>query len=329
MSLKLIHPGLLSLLVDTGRSRSRSLGVPVGGAADRGALALGNAIVGNPPDSPGVEITLAGPTLEAQHPTACVVFGAPFSVVVNGRPITIGTTWTLEPGDVLRIGGTPSGTRGYLCVAGGFDAPEILGSRSGIEPLKAGEVLACRPSRCESRGLPFASLGERQMKANSGPPRRAALTDSGVGAALRGGPVQLRVLDGPQRDWFVDDRFFTQVYEVTPASNRMGLRLRGEPLARRPGELVSEAVAPGAVQVTNDGLPIVLGVDGQTIGGYPKVAHIIRADLDLLAQLRPGERVRFVRVTPDEAEAAARERSAVLREWLARLRAADRRPVVG
>ena len=92
-----------------------------------------------------------------------------------------------------------------------------------------------------------------------------------------------------------------------PASNRMGIRLKGTPLSRRPGELVSEAVAPGAVQVTNDGLPVVLGVDGQTIGGYPKVAHVIRADLDLLAQLRPGERVRFDRVDPEEAERAATE----------------------
>ena len=196
MSLTLLHPGLLALLVDTGRPRSRSLGVPVGGAADRAALALGNALVGNPPDSSGVEITLAGPTLEAQQSTACVVFGAPFPVAIHGRPVTIGTTFTLGPGDVLHIGRTPSGARGYLCVAGGFDAPAILGSRSGLEPLKAGDVLACRPSRCESRGLPFASFGEWQTKdsplcwtAASGPPRRAAPTDSGVGAAHRGGPA--------------------------------------------------------------------------------------------------------------------------------------------
>jgi 5-oxoprolinase (ATP-hydrolysing) subunit C len=109
----------------------------------------------------------------------------------------------------------------------------------------------------------------------------------------------------------------------------MGIRLNGAPLERTPGELVSEAVAPGAVQVANDGLPIVLGVDGQTIGGYPKVAHVIRADLDLLAQLRPGDRLRFARVSSDAAEAAARERAAFLRAWLVRLRLAERAPVVG
>jgi allophanate hydrolase subunit 2 len=132
-------------------------------------------------------------------------------------------------------------------------------------------------------------------------------------------PLTLRALDGPQADWFPDGRFFGSTYTVTPASNRMGLRLAGEPLTRKPGELVSEPVAPGAVQVTNDGLPVVLGVDGQTIGGYPKVAHVIRADLDRLAQLRPGTAVRFERVTSDAAEAAARERAGWLREWLTRL----------
>jgi allophanate hydrolase subunit 2 len=139
--------------------------------------------------------------------------------------------------------------------------------------------------------------------------------------------LPLRAFDGPQRDWFLDDSFFAQLYEVSPASNRMGLRLKAAALVRKPGELVSEAVAPGAVQITNDGLPVVLGVDGQTIGGYPKVAHVVRADLDLLAQLRPGDRVRFVRVGPDEAAAAASERARFLRLWLTRLQIAERQPV--
>jgi antagonist of KipI len=343
MSLALLDSGLLCLLVDRGRPRWRSLGVPVGGAADRTALALGNALVGNPPDAVALEVTLAGPTLEARHPTAGVVFGAPFQITANRRPVAAGTTFTLEPGDVLRVGGTPEGVRGYLCVAGGFESPEILGSRSGLEPLTAGAELACLPSRCEPRGLGFASLpsplagegGDRGSPGEAGgsgpltpdPSPRGPLGRQPSGGEPGEGSV-VRVLDGPQRDWFPDDRFFTQLYEVTPASNRMGLRLAGEPLARRPGELVSEAVAPGAVQVTNDGRPVVLGVDGQTIGGYPKVAHVIRADLDLLAQLRPGQKVRFARVTPDEAAAAAAGRAAELRRWLARLRAAERQPVL-
>jgi biotin-dependent carboxylase-like uncharacterized protein len=301
MSLRVLDAGLFSFLVDYGRSRSRHLGVPLGGAADRAALALGNALVGNAPEAPALEVTLAGPTLEALQPAAGVIFGAPFLSTINGRPIAPGTTFTLEAGDVLRIGGTLAGARGYFCVAGGFATATILGSHSALEPVKAGDELRCSASRSESRGLGFVSLPGRDGRT-------------------------LRVLDGPQRDWFGGEALYESDYEVTPASNRMGIRLKGMALSRRAGELISEAVAPGAVQVTNDGLPVVLGVDGQTIGGYPKIAHVVRADLDALAQLRPGDRVRFVRVTPADADLAAKERATTLNEWLTRLRIADRQP---
>src|SRR5688572_29154131 len=125
MSLRVRDAGLYSLPVDLGRTSARALGVPLGGAADRAALALGNGLVGNPPDAVALEVTLAGPTLEALHPTACVVFWAPFRSTVNDREIPAGTTFTLEPGDVLRVGGTAAGCCGYLCVAGGFDLPLI------------------------------------------------------------------------------------------------------------------------------------------------------------------------------------------------------------
>ncbi|MBP3958878.1 biotin-dependent carboxyltransferase [Gemmata sp. G18] len=344
MSLIVREAGLQSLLVDFGRERSRALGVPVGGAADRAALALGNALIGNAPHAVALEVAFAGPVVEALHSIACVIFGAPFQSTLNGNPLVPGTTFTLEPGDVLRVGGTLTGARAYLCVAGGFEAPEVLGSRSALEPIRVDDVLRCAVSRTESRSLPFceaiptppsplpegkgeqvsdisgrtASVNERVVFS----PFPSGRGDGGVG-------LPIRVLDGPQRGWFTDDTFFAQDYAVSAASNRMGLRLKGAPLARVPGELVSEAVAPGAVQVTNDGLPIVLGVDGQTIGGYPKIAHVIRADLDLLAQLRPNDRIRFVRVSSDEAEGAARTRAAFLQEWLTRLLIAERQPVIG
>ena len=165
MSLLVREPGLQSLLVDLGRERSRALGVPVGGAADRAALALGNALVGNEPHAVAVEAAFAGPTLEALHPTACVIFGAPFQSTVNGNAVAAGVTFTLEPGDVLRVGGTLTGARAYLCVAGGFDAPEVLGSRSALEPLRPGDALACASSRTEARSLPFVSVREGEAPA--------------------------------------------------------------------------------------------------------------------------------------------------------------------
>jgi biotin-dependent carboxylase-like uncharacterized protein len=306
MSLIVRESGLHSLLVDYGRPRSRSLGVPIGGAADRTALTLGNALVGNPRDSLALEVAFSGPTLEASHTIACIVFGAPFQCTIDRLPITVGTTFTLEPGNRLRIGGTRTNARGYLCVAGGFEAKAILGSCSSLEPIRPGDELVCRASRTESRALPFfTSAGEDTTSTR---------------------PLILRVVPGPQREWFADALFFNQEYEVSAASNRMGLRLKGAPLTRRQGELVSEAVASGAVQITNDGLPIVLGVDGQTIGGYPKIAHVISADLDELAQLRPGDRVRFFCVSWEGAQAALEVRTAFLNEWLTRLRSADRHP---
>jgi biotin-dependent carboxylase-like uncharacterized protein len=308
MSLIVREPGLLSLLVDRGRYRYRSLGVPVGGAADLGALALGNALVGNPPHTLALEVTLSGPILEATQPVACIVFGAAFQLTINGVSTNVGTTFTLQSSDVLRIGGTKSNVRGYLCVAGGFESREILGSCSGFDLVQSGDVLVCRGSKIEPRSLTFhTSMGD-----NSNPQ----------------GDISLRVLDGPQCDWFTDQSFFEQVYEVSASSNRMGMRLKGASLTRHPGELTSEAVAPGAVQIANDGQPIVLGVDGQTIGGYPKIAHVIRADLDRLAQLRPGDRVRFLRVTLEEARQAAYKRSTFLKQWLIRLRIADRQPIL-
>src|SRR5438067_13329621 len=182
-TLHVLSAGLATRVVDQGRPRWRSLGVPVGGAADRAALAVGNALVGNPPDAPAVEFTLTGPTIEADGPAACAVFGAPFSLAVDGRPLTAGTTFTLEPGDTLRIGGTRSGVRGYLCAAGGFDAPEVLGSRSGLDPLKAGDVLSCRPSRCEPRGLGVAALPsplEVQWRGPADPRSRGATRPPGT-----------------------------------------------------------------------------------------------------------------------------------------------------
>jgi biotin-dependent carboxylase-like uncharacterized protein len=297
-SLTVVNPGLCTLIVDHGRPRSRSLGVPVGGAADRFALAIGNALVGNPPDAAALEITLNGPTLTADGDLACVLYGAPFEMTLGGVAWEAGKTFTLHHGIELRIGGTPRGLRAYLCVRGGLQMPFVLDSRSGLEPLRAEAKLPC-PSAV-TRVRHFAH-------------------DFAWNAELR----LLRVVAGPQADWFRAEEFYPQTFTVTPASNRMGLRLHGAPLTLPECELLSEPVCPGSVQVTRDGQCIVLGVDGQTIGGYPKIAQVVSADLDKLVQLRPGETIRFQRIAQDEAEALYRAKQAELREWVTRLRTAE------
>jgi antagonist of KipI len=296
-----LAPGLHTLVVDRGRPGCRSLGVPVGGAADRFSLAIGNALVGNPPDTAALEVSLAGPTLQANAPLACVLYGAPFDLHSERQPLRAGTTFTLQPDEVLHIGGTSRGVRAYLCVQGGIAAPIVLGSRSGLAPLRAGDQLRCRPGSLRGRAVA------------SGRPDGPAAE-----------PVFLRVLPGAQVDWFPPGALSAgSVFRVTPASNRMGLRLQGPPLPVPNREMVSEPVCPGTVQVTRDGQCIILGVDGQTIGGYPKLAQVISADLDVVGQLRPGQGVAFAPVSLAEAEVLYRRRQEVLREWLVRLRTAE------
>jgi len=294
MTLRVLEPGLHSLILDFGRPGYRSLGVAVGGAADQAALAIGNALVGNRPDAAAVEVSLAGPMLQAVQEVACVVYGAPFELNSDRQRLTAVKTFTLRAEETLSIRGTFQGMRAYLCVRGGIQAKVVLGSRSAMEPLHAGDELHCSPSAIAARFVRPDWKWNRE-------------------------PKRLRVVDGPQAGWFDAAEFFPQEFSVTPASNRMGLRLHGTPLRMPEREFVSEPVCPGTVQVTRDGQCIVLGVDGQTIGGYPKIAHVISADLDKLGQLRSGDAIRFVRSNLEEAEAVYRHKQAELHEWLTRL----------
>ncbi len=293
-SLKILDAGLCTLVVDFGRPGYRSLGVPVGGAADRFSMSIGNALVGNAPDAAALEICLAGPTLEAGGELACILFGAPFTMAGNQRELVAGKTFTLHEGERLRVGGTSAGARAYFCVRGGFQRQSMLGSRSALEPVRAGDELSCLPGSLPVRFVRPDWTWNQE-------------------------PKTLRVLDGLQAGWFRLEEFLSRQYTVTPASNRMGLRLESDPLKCPGRELVSEPVCPGAVQVTRDGQCIVLGVDGQTIGGYPKIAQVVSADLDKLGQLRPGDRIRFDRINLEEAESLYHRKQKELQDWTTRL----------
>jgi 5-oxoprolinase (ATP-hydrolysing) subunit C len=295
MSLVVLEPGIESRIVDLGRPRTRSLGVPVGGAADRRALILGNALVGNPPDAAALEMTLQGPCLRAEVDVGCAIFGAPFDVRCDGYPVEVGRTFTWRTGQELVVGMANQAVRAYLCVRGGLQSPMVLDSRSALEPIRRADLLACASSSIVSRWCPEVQ------------PRFADV-------------VNVAALPGLQASWFDEAEFCVQPFEVTPASNRMGLRLKGKPLTMPSREMTSEPVCPGAVQVTPDGQCIVLGVDGQTIGGYPKIAQVIQADLDVLGQLRPGSAIVFRKITLEEAIERDRRAFAELDEWALRLR---------
>ncbi len=188
--------------------------------------------------------------------------------------------------------------RAYLCVRGGLQTPLVLGSRSSLEPLRAGVELPCRAG----------NIAVRHFRCDF---------------AWNAEPRLLRVVEGTQADGFAVAELYERTFAVSPSSNRMGLRLRGDALTVPQREWESEPVCPGSVQATRDGQCIVLGVDGQTIGGYPKIAQVIDADLDKLAQLRPGDSIHFQRVTLEAAEAIHRAKREELRQWLTRLRTAE------
>ncbi len=291
--LLVIDAGLSTTVQDAGRPGYREYGVPPGGPFDRGSAGLANALAGNPPGCAVLELTLVGGTYEARCDLALAMAGAPMEANVlassgDERTLQIPLSFTLRAGDRLVLGRTIKGARSYLAVAGGWQTPMHLSSRSLEDRLRPGIVLP-------------AVAGTIPTRHPRGPDWLAPTA------------VSIRVVDGPDAVAASDVRsdpaaaWLDRDYRVGSRSNRMGLRLEGEPLpvASPPGRL-SAPVSPGAIQAAGGQL-IVLGVACGTMGGYPHVAHVISADLDRLGQLRPGDLVRFARVGLDEARRADRQ----------------------
>lgn len=294
------RPGPQTTIQDAGRFGYQREGVPVAGAVDAFSLALANRLAGNAAGAAALEILLMGLELEALDRGVAALAGADLGARLNGRPVAPGESFAFGPGDRLSFAGGGRGCRAYLAVAGGFAVPEVLGSRStdllgrlgGLDgrPLRAGDVL-----RAGAADAPLDPRAGRRLRPGVAPDCPPEIT--------------VRALPGPQEEWFgreALERFFGHPYSVTPASDRMGLRLEGPPVPPEAGrELLSEGTPPGSVQVPGEGRPIVLLAGCQTVGGYPKIATVISADLHLLGQARPGyTRVRFQSVTLEEAHAA-------------------------
>lgn len=304
--LEILQAGPLTLVQDLGRPGLRHLGLGAGGAFDALALQRANALLGNPPGAAALEFA-AGP-LRLRCPQRDAWFalaGAEFEARIGARALPPGLRWLLRAGEELRLEGPVSGLHAVLAVDGGLALPPQLGSQSTL--LRAG----------------LGGLEGRALRRGDRLPLGPARTLSGrLGLRAPQRPSRLRVLIGPAFDELdaASRRAFWQAeWRVGPQSDRMGLRLAG-PLLRRSGpELLSHAVLPGLIQLPPGGQPIVLGVDAQTTGGYPRLAQLIEADLWCLAQLRPGEAVGFARVELDEARAllAAQQRElSALRHWL-------------
>ncbi|MGW3269201.1 5-oxoprolinase subunit C family protein [Streptomyces sp. NPDC001056] len=282
-ALVVVRPGMLTTVQDLGRPGYAHLGVPRSGALDPPAAALVNRLAGNPPGAAVLETTLDGCALRPRSTVTAAVGGAPCPVSVGGRPVAWGAPVVVPAGEVLEVGAVVAGVRSYVAVRGGIAVEPVLGSRAtdllsglGPAPLAEGMVLPL--------GRP------------AGPPAR-------VDAAPQPGPpaeLVLRVAPGPRADWFTARGRYdltARAYRVSPASNRIGLRTEGPALERaRDGELPSEGMVLGAVQVPPDGRPVVFLADHPTTGGYPVIAVVRAADLPAAAQAAPGTPLRFAAV---------------------------------
>ena len=300
-NIHVLHPGLQTTVQDLGRWGHQAYGVPVAGPMDAFSHRLANLLVGNSDDAATLEVTLIGPELSFSHAATIAVCGADFDVTANGQAVGLGLTTKVAAGTRLRFGRRRAGARAYVAVAGGVQTPPVLGSRATHVVSHMGGV----EGRAVVAGdrLPF--VGD----AGHVPIRRA----SGINLPAKG-RARLRLLPGPQADWFAPSAATTLTtvsFRVSPRSNRMGFRLEGPPLARqREGEPISEPLAFGALQVPAAGEPILLMADRQTAGGYPKIASVISADLPIAGQMAPGDFIEFAFCSRHEAAAAliARER---------------------
>ena len=275
-------PGALALVEDLGRPGLAHLGVAGSGALDRGALALANRLVGNPDGAAGLEILMGGFRARFDEEAWFAVTGAWGRVTLDGQRITPYTAARADAGSVLELGPAERGARFLLAVRGGIDEPAELGSRSrdtlsaiGPAPVAEGRVL-------EIGAAPAASVPLLDREAAFPPPA---------------GAVTLALLPGPRADWFTDAARATlcdTAWRVSAQADRVGARLDGPSLERKvTGELASEATVPGSIQVAGDGRPTMLLADRPVTGGYPVIAIISPASLDAVAQLRPGQEVRF------------------------------------
>jgi biotin-dependent carboxylase-like uncharacterized protein len=313
--IEIIAGGIGNSIQDAGRFGFRHMGITVSGYLDPVLARCANALLGNAPDCACIEIRAVGPTLQIKRGRVRLALAGEVAAKlrrVNGSAIEVPswTSFTLDAQEVLEIASLPDGGSAYLAVSGGIDSPLQLGSRSTYQRAMMGGI-AGRPI-VTGNMLPCSAQRHRQYRENQ------AVTWSHGDSAIR-------VMLGPQAGHFKREsvqQFLTSEYRATPQMDRMGMRLEGVQLAHlsaQAADIVSDGVTPGAIQVPGNGQPIILLADCQTVGGYPKIATVISADLPRLGQIKPGQNIRFAAVSGTEARQALLAKEAQWRAWADRI----------
>jgi len=292
--MRVLKPGFLTTVQDLGRFGYSHLGISASGAADPVSLRLGNQLLDNEPSAPALEMTLVGGEFMFEEAALVAVTGSNFGATLDGAGVPLWTSVQVLAGQVLRFGPAADGARCYLCIRGGFKVEKVLGSASTHLVTGIGGFQGRRLRKDDA--VPFDE--------SDGFPAPGRRFPADISAELMKRRY-LRVTEGPQTRRFPEGAlrlFSSSPYQVSEEANRMGLRLKGPPLPRLGIEdMITEGVPLGAIQVSPDGLPIILFVEHQTTGGYPKIANVISADLHRIGQLRPRDTVRFVFVSVNDA----------------------------
>jgi allophanate hydrolase len=320
-ALKVLSPGPHTTVQGEARIGYQDIGVPASGPLDRVGLQLANALVGNAPDAPALELLLQGPLIEvAAESVRIALVGCAASIGVRSQPpraIPAGRSARLAQGEVFRVGPLVDSTCGYLALEGGFDIAPVLGSVSTYVRGGLGGLQGRRLVKGDRIPLALASVPMRDER------ELAEAFDPGYERSIR-------VVLGPQDDHFTAEglrTFLGAPYTISPQADRMGFRLEGPAIEHANDyNIVSDGVVPGSVQVPGTGRPIVLMVDNQTTGGYPKIATVISADLPLVARRRPGRLIRFSAVDVRTAEQARRAQEAEIAAQIGRIRSVPQEP---
>ncbi|MCA0301178.1 MAG: biotin-dependent carboxyltransferase family protein [Proteobacteria bacterium] len=321
--LKVVRAGLFDTLQDLGRRGFMALGMPTAGAMDRVALSLANALCGNPAGTAGLEIGVMGPDLLVEADSVRIALVGPLSASLveapdaAPKPLDSDRTHLLKRGQVLRVGMVEGSSTAYLAIAGGFALPPFMGSLSTYARAGVGGF----------EGRKLAAGDALPLARDHAPPG----DEKKIGTPFDYGQGPVRVVWGPQDDYFSKrgrETFTGSEYRVSKEADRMGIRFEGPviehatPVDKGGADIISDGIAPGAIQVPGAGLPIVLLADRQTVGGYPKIATVASVDLPRLGRLLPGQSVRFAAVSVAEAEALRRDQDARLAKAIAGFQAA-------
>jgi len=317
MGIKVIKPGLLSTIQDQGRMGQMHNGIAQTGAMDRLSMHLANWLVGNPLNHPTIEVTVIGPSLQFEEDISIAVSGADFDLYLDGSSVAANQTIQVKAGQTLTFDHCKRGARAYIAMSADFDIPAVLTSYStnliagfgGID----GKELAMNQM--------IALKNVRQVKTRV-VPAQYNLTLSGKYLLRCTWSVETGLFSDATRE-----QFFSRQFTVSPDSNRMGIRFKGQPIdTSEISQIISSGLTPGSIQLPPSGLPIISSVDGQTIGGYPRIANVISADLPLLGQLRANDKIRFCLLSQEQATEGLRRKQALLNQIFSDKQAASPKP---